>query len=413
MLVAEEPVDVVEEVVAEERVVHDTDTITVISTEPSVHTDGAFLGGPSDRFVLTGYADHVAYKIWQGEKRPVLKLTSHGSKLKNFPERPILEQVARIVRDFHLMDFAGCSLMMLDTPLLSAFVKRWHSETSSFHLPFGEMTMTLDDVHSLFHLLIAGTFFTAIHRDQATAVHMVMDALEFDELVVLKEFGDTRGFHLRMSWLRKVYHELADAGSDLDTPSWAWGVAALTMLYTALDAASRPDTRQLAGYLSLLHTQRYAAADPCASRWKARHALPGGVIEYRRKLDALTLDDVNWTPYTGYVRWESHVARHLPERCLHQYGCIQGIPRLVLETPTGCIDRWAGPSTATSDVPGPSGTRASSDPPPPLPPPAGDQDSRLQYIAVHLDSLMDLVNPDAEVYSILARLADVARGGPV
>ncbi|XP_058783253.1 protein MAIN-LIKE 1-like [Vicia villosa] len=205
------------------------------------------------------------------------------------------------------------------------------------------MTVTLDDVHSLFHLPIAGTFFTPVHRDQATAVHMVMDALEVDELAVLKEFGDTQDFHLRMSWLRKVYQQLVDVEryqdaaraymlhlvactlfadesgvyidvcyltlfSDLETPCWAWGVTALTMLYTALDAASRPDTRQLAGYLSLLqcwiyehfphicerNIQRCAAADPCARRWKARQTLlgDGPLMEYRRRLDALTLDDV-------------------------------------------------------------------------------------------------------------------------
>ncbi|XP_058733211.1 protein MAIN-LIKE 1-like [Vicia villosa] len=185
------------------------------------------------------------------------------------------------------------------------------------------MTVTLDDVHSLFHLPIVSTFFTPAHRDQTTAVHMVMDALEVDELVVLKEFGDTRGFNLRISWLRRVYQELVEGRyqaaaraymlhlvactlfadksgvyldfwyltffNDLDTPCWAWGVAALTMLYTRLDAASRPDTRQLAGYLSLLqcwiyehfpricewNTQCCAAADPYVRRWKARQTLPG------------------------------------------------------------------------------------------------------------------------------------------
>ncbi|XP_058776792.1 protein MAIN-LIKE 1-like [Vicia villosa] len=213
------------------------------------------------------------------------------------------------------MDFAGCSLTMLDASLLSAFVDRWHSETSSFHLPFGEMTVALDDVHSLFHLPIAGTFFTPIHRDQATPVRMVVDALDVDVVAVLTEFCETRGFHLRMSWLRKVYQELADAGryqaaaraymlhlvactlfadksrvyidvryvslfSDLDPPCWAWGVATLTMMYTTLDYASHLDTRQLAGYLSLLQCwiyehfphicdrkiHRYAAADPYVRR---------------------------------------------------------------------------------------------------------------------------------------------------
>ncbi|XP_058726623.1 protein MAIN-LIKE 1-like [Vicia villosa] len=233
------------------------------------------------------------------------------------------------------------------------------------------MTVTLDDVHALFHLPIAGTFFTPVHRDQTTVVH----ALEVDELTVLKEFGDTRRFHLRMSWLRKVYQQLVDA-ERYKVAARAYmlhlvALAALTILYTALNAASRPDTRHLAGYLSLLQcwiyehfpcicerrTQGCAAADPCTMRWKARQTLPGEtpLMEYRWRLDALMMDDVIWTPYTshrshhpsdvsslysGYVRWESHVAMHLPEWCLRQFGYIQGIPRPVSEALTGGIDRW-------------------------------------------------------------------------
>ena len=71
----------------------------------------------------------------------------------------------------------------------------------------------------------------------------------------------------------------------------------------------------------------------------------------------------------------------------------------------------ATPPAPTSDVPGHSGTRDSSDPPPPSsPPPAADQDTRLQLIAVTLDNIMVLVNPNGEVYHGLARLADISRG---
>ena len=45
----------------------DTDTTIVASTEPSVCTDGGFPGGPSGSSILTGFAHHVAYRIWQGE----------------------------------------------------------------------------------------------------------------------------------------------------------------------------------------------------------------------------------------------------------------------------------------------------------------------------------------------------------
>ncbi|XP_058725617.1 protein MAIN-LIKE 2-like [Vicia villosa] len=305
MPLAEVEVPVAEDQIGQERVVQDTHTTISASTKPSVHTNGL---------------------CWM-------------------------------------------LVAMLEASLLSAFVERWFLETSSFHLLFGEMTVTLYDVDVLFHIPIASTFSTPVYKDQATTVRIVMDALEVDEVEVLSEFGETRGFHLRMSWLMRIYQDLVHAEryqvaaiaymlhlvactlfadksgvyiglhylslfSAFDTPCWAWGVAALTMLYTTLDIASRPDTRQLAGYLSLLQCwiphicerkiQHVVAADPYAKRWKAKQAIPGGLIEYRRSLDALTLDDVIWILYTG----------HRPPRP------FDGIPRPVPEASVSGIDRW-------------------------------------------------------------------------
>lgn len=42
----------------------------------------------------------------------------------------------------------------LDEPLISAFVERWRSETHTFHIPFGECTITLQDVAYQFGLPI-------------------------------------------------------------------------------------------------------------------------------------------------------------------------------------------------------------------------------------------------------------------
>jgi len=40
--------------------------------------------------------------------------------------------------------------------LLMTLCERWHAETNSFHLPVGDMTITLDEVACLMHLPIEG-----------------------------------------------------------------------------------------------------------------------------------------------------------------------------------------------------------------------------------------------------------------
>jgi hypothetical protein len=45
---------------------------------------------------------------------------------------------------------------------LAAFLERWYRETSSFHLPEGEMIVILDDVAVILRLPVERAFFTRI-----------------------------------------------------------------------------------------------------------------------------------------------------------------------------------------------------------------------------------------------------------
>ncbi|XP_006588158.1 uncharacterized protein [Glycine max] len=110
--------------------------------------DEGFPGGPRDPSVLIGFVDHVAHSIWRGQ------LVSHGRKVDKF-WRPAAE-IKGMIAATGLDSLIRCSVITTDPRLISAFVERWLRETSSFHLPVGEMTITLDDVSSLLHIPITG-----------------------------------------------------------------------------------------------------------------------------------------------------------------------------------------------------------------------------------------------------------------
>lgn len=68
-----------------------------------------------------------------------------------------------------------------------AFVERWNSEMSSFHLPQGEMSNTLDDVSCLLHLPIRGRILNHCKIVKDEAVEMMVTYLGADLGDSLKE----------------------------------------------------------------------------------------------------------------------------------------------------------------------------------------------------------------------------------
>ncbi|XP_050914695.1 uncharacterized protein LOC127129583 [Lathyrus oleraceus] len=232
-----QPDVVVDEVTAtnlDPSVTRDTE-VTVPSMESSLHTNGTFSGRPIDWSIFTEYVDHVAYRLWQGE------VTSHVSKMKNFPKTPMPKQVRRIVHDFGFLTSVDCSLTMLDVSLLTDFIEQWHKETYSFHLPFREITITLDDVSSLFHLTIADRFLTA-----------PIISMSLARMVVVRDLGVSEEIYEYFSTIcdGRVQHSLVEA--------------------------------------------------PRVRRWKAMEAHLDGVAECRWRLDAFTVDGVIKTPYTDH-----------------------------------------------------------------------------------------------------------------
>ncbi|XP_006592986.1 protein MAIN-LIKE 1-like [Glycine soja] len=140
------------------------------------HADEGFPGGSRDPSVLTSFAEHVAHAIWTGQERLELKLVSHVRKVELIGRSvPAIEGLVVATR---LSPLIECLVVTDDPKLISTFVERWHREINTFHLPVGELTITLDDVSTLLHLPIGGAFhsFEALSVDKA--VFLLMELLE-------------------------------------------------------------------------------------------------------------------------------------------------------------------------------------------------------------------------------------------
>ena len=137
------------------------------------------------------------------QERPKLKLVSHGRKVmligRSVPE------IEGLVDATWLSPLIGCSVVTGDPRLISAFVERWHRETSTFHLSVGELTITLDDVLSLLHLPISGAFhsFHALSVDEA--VFLLIELLEVSAEEARAETTWSRGAYVWLEWVQDIY----------------------------------------------------------------------------------------------------------------------------------------------------------------------------------------------------------------
>ncbi|XP_057452088.1 uncharacterized protein LOC130743887 [Lotus japonicus] len=101
-----------------------------------------YQGGPFDLCLLTKYGEHIARDIWRSykrrnyETRGVLKTYNHGRMCHHVVHHA--RYIRGAVHDAGLRWVMKCTSLSVDQSIISAFVERWHPETSSFHLPWGK-----------------------------------------------------------------------------------------------------------------------------------------------------------------------------------------------------------------------------------------------------------------------------------
>ncbi|XP_045822299.1 protein MAIN-LIKE 1-like [Trifolium pratense] len=272
-------------------------TFTYPEPEPT-----EFPGGPSDKGVLSLYASHIARHIFDGQVREVLTVVSHGRKVQKF-DTPDEDWFHIKMARTGLAYLSTTGYEFLDPALISAFVERWHEETSSFHLPAGEITVTLDDVSCLLHLPIEGSLLdhnNTLNKDEVAMMMVsLLGAKPFDAKTQVRV---TKGAHAKITYLKELFASHVQSVADYTKESnleeankfqdfairvyllilvgwtifadtskntvqltylkyfknleivdnYAWGAAALTHLYKGLSAATVPKVKIVAGYMTLL-----------------------------------------------------------------------------------------------------------------------------------------------------------------
>ncbi|QHO23043.1 uncharacterized protein DS421_12g360230 [Arachis hypogaea] len=240
----------------------------------------------------------------------------------------------------------------LDEPLVSTFIERWRPETYTFHMPFGECTIMLQDVaYQLglpvdgqavfgcmtdFHIYIEGVrpeWEWVLPADASEETVRIYARAYIMMLLSTQLFMDKSANRVHLRWLPFVAR-LDDMGS------YSWGAAVLTWLYRCMCRVANRNVTNLAGPLQLLQSWIFwrfptlrppdfdAFSFPLVSRWATY--LPSSDGKERR---IIQYHLIVWEPYgsldvLAVIHPEILTEEH--SRVFPQLGDIQHLPEPAL-----------------------------------------------------------------------------------
>ncbi|KAD4888427.1 hypothetical protein E3N88_20500 [Mikania micrantha] len=284
-------------------------------------------------------------------------------------QNPITENVLQYIR---LAGFSGvieCEYRRLDSALISALVERWPPETHTFHIPFGEVTVTLQDVTVLLGLRIDGNVVsgTEYHWDteqiianfysltgiilnesavNGQRINMPFNLNTIKEMgypenptdlqciqrartIILLLIGGTLFPESSSNWVNAKYlnhiHDLSDCGE------LSWGIAVLSVLYRNLCRSTNISTNEVGGATLLLQLWAWERIPSIAPRcfqqidWnKSYGARWVGPLTFRNTASHVV--STFRSELNSLSEFQFIVEPHQPGKVLRQIGMFQPIP---------------------------------------------------------------------------------------
>ncbi|RYR53746.1 hypothetical protein Ahy_A06g028972 isoform A [Arachis hypogaea] len=228
----------------------------------------------------------------------------------------------------------------LDEALVSAFVKRWRPETHTFHMPFGECTIRLQDVAYQLGLPVDGRYVSGCLSEFQIYIQGGLSSwVWFQELLgVIPPPSQVQKYAVNCSWFQETFGECPEGADDEtlfvdksgnrihirwlpyvarmeEMGTYSWGSVALAWLYRCMCRVANIHVVKLAGPLQLLQSwifwqfPRFRPAGyetfswPLASRWSGYN--PSGsekgprVQMWRLRIDRLQDREFIWMPYNS------------------------------------------------------------------------------------------------------------------
>ncbi|KAL5700857.1 hypothetical protein ACHQM5_026260 [Ranunculus cassubicifolius] len=326
--------------------------------------DNRFPGGPTTPQIINDRKSHRCDMIWKGNVDKFKKITRyHGRIIKEM----LKEKGGGRREKLKSIGFGPISSLVWlysDINLCFAVAERFWPKTSTFHFPFGEMAVTLEDVSYILGLPIVGKPLVAIPCDNnEELIRRCLGKLP-DDSVELQYALDGK---IKLQWLRKEFGNLPTNASELeveyytrayllalcgcclfpdttgtfvdieyltvledlnDVGGYAWGAATLSYLYASLSSFALSSVYDLRGCVALLqvwiHEHFPSIGRPivkdgdyaiCALKYvtacrKYTQDPHHTLVFYRQEFDLVKAKDVVWAPYPQWLSELEKVVYH-------------------------------------------------------------------------------------------------------